>query len=89
MISICEKVRLQQLRKEKYSILSSILNIFQNIFLTEPHTYFVQYTESLVVFLYLTLNIEFFLKKCVKKGGAQFLYCLECKADIAILLTIS
>ena len=39
MISICEKVRLQQLTKVKYSILASILDIFQNFFLTEPHTY--------------------------------------------------
>ena len=36
MISTCEKVRLQQLRKGKYSILASI---FQNIFLTDPYTY--------------------------------------------------
>ena len=39
MISFCEKVRLQQLRKAKHSILGSILHIFQKIFLTEPHTY--------------------------------------------------
>ena len=30
---------LQQLRKAKYSILASILHIFQQNFLTEPHTY--------------------------------------------------
>ena len=39
MISICEKVRLQQLRKAKYSILASISHIFQKYFVTEPHTY--------------------------------------------------
>ena len=37
MISICEKVRLQRLTKAKYSILASILHIFQNFPLTEPH----------------------------------------------------
>ena len=39
MISICERVRLQLLRKAIYSILTSILHIFQKKFLTEPHTY--------------------------------------------------
>ena len=39
MISICVKVRLQQLRKTKYSILATILHIFLFFFLTEPHTY--------------------------------------------------
>ena len=40
MVCICEGVRLQQLRKAKYSILvSSILHIFQLFFLTEVHTY--------------------------------------------------
>ena len=38
MISICEEVRLQQLRKAKYSISASILHILQNIF-TEPRNY--------------------------------------------------
>ena len=38
MISLCEKVRLQQLRKAKCSILASISDIFQKNFLTEPHT---------------------------------------------------
>ena len=33
------KRRLQQLRKTKYSILAWTLHIFQNIFLTESHTY--------------------------------------------------
>ena len=32
-------MRLQQLRKAKYSILASILQIFNFFFLTEPHTY--------------------------------------------------
>ena len=39
MVSIRQKVRLQQLRKAKYSILALILQIFQNVFLTEHHTY--------------------------------------------------
>ena len=39
MISLCEKVKLKQLRNTKYSILASLLHIFQNFFLTEPHTY--------------------------------------------------
>ena len=39
MISICEKVWLQQLTKAKYSILESILHIFQKMFLTQSHTY--------------------------------------------------
>ena len=39
MISICEKVTLQQLRKAKYLILASILHISQNFIRTEPHTY--------------------------------------------------
>ena len=34
MISVCEKVRLQQLRMAKYSILASILHIFE-----KPHNY--------------------------------------------------
>ena len=39
MISICEKVRLQQLKKAKYWILASISHIFHKNFLTEPHIY--------------------------------------------------
>ena len=39
MISICERVRLQLLRKATYSILASILHIFQKKILREPHTY--------------------------------------------------
>ena len=39
MISIYGKVRLQQLRKAKYSILGSVLHIFQIFFLAETHTY--------------------------------------------------
>ena len=42
--AICEKVRLQKLRKAKYSILASILHIFQKIFLTELHTYLYKKT---------------------------------------------
>ena len=40
MISIYGKVKLQQLRKAKYSILGLILHIVQIFFLTETHTYF-------------------------------------------------
>ena len=32
-------MQLQQLRKAKFSILASISHIFQNLLLTEPHTY--------------------------------------------------
>ena len=39
MIFICEKVRLQQVGKSKYSILASMVHIFQNIFLTQSYTY--------------------------------------------------
>ena len=39
IISICGKTRLQQLRKIKYSILASVLHIFDNFFLAEPHTH--------------------------------------------------
>ena len=39
MISICEKMRIKQLTKAKYSILASILHIFLKKFLTESHTY--------------------------------------------------
>ena len=39
MISVCEKVRLQQLRMAKYSILASILHIFEKKILSEPHNY--------------------------------------------------
>ena len=46
MIFICEKVRLQLLRKAKYSILASISHIFQTIFLTELHTYFATFWKN-------------------------------------------
>ena len=39
MIFICEKVRLQQLIKAKYSILASICTFFFFFFLTEPYIY--------------------------------------------------
>ena len=39
MISICEKVRLQQLRKAKYLLLASVLHIFQIFFLRAYHTF--------------------------------------------------
>ena len=62
MISICETVRLQLLRKAIYSILASILHIFQKKFLTEPHTYLYN-----TLFSYILLSIwKDFLnhKKC-------------------------
>ena len=64
MISLCEKVELQQLRKAKYLILASILHKSQFFFLAEPHTYLC-YTicKSHVFFLYLALNLETSLKK--------------------------
>ena len=59
MITICEKLRLQQLRKAKYSILASILHIFEKHFLTEPHTY-----------LHNTLRKSYgFLISCFESGN--------------------
>ena len=45
MISICEKVRLQQLRKAKYSILVSIPLIFQKKNSDRASYLVIQYTE--------------------------------------------
>ena len=57
MISIFEKVRLQQLRKAKYSILASIAH-FSKTFPTEPRTY-----------LYYTLcKYHEFLISCFESG---------------------
>ena len=64
MISIYGKVRLQQLRKAKYSILGSILHIFQIFFLQRLIPICVIHCVNLVVFLYLALNREKIFKKC-------------------------
>ena len=60
MISICEKVRLQQLR-----IFNISLNIahFSKKILTEPHTTSAIYCVNLMIFLYLALNRDTFFKK--------------------------
>ena len=56
MISTCEKVRFEQLRKAKYSILASISHICQK---KEPHTY-----------LYNTLcKSHDFLISCFESGN--------------------
>ena len=63
MISICEEVRLQQLRKAKYSILASILHILQNIF-TEPHNYLNNTLCNVHYFLISCFEFGHILKKC-------------------------
>ena len=62
MISVCEKVRLQQLRKAKYSILASILQIFKKNFLQRLIPTCGIYCVDLMVFLYHALNVEEFFK---------------------------
>ena len=57
-------MRLQQLRKAKYSILASILHIFQKKFLTEHHTYCTIHCVNLMIFLYLALNLDTLFIKC-------------------------
>ena len=64
MIFICEKVRLQQVGKSKYSILASMVHIFQNIFLTQSYTYLYNTQWNLMIFSYLALNQDTFFKKC-------------------------
>ena len=63
MISISEKMRLQQLSKAKYSILTSILDNFQFCFLIEPHIYYKIHYVNVMVLLYLALNLETYFKK--------------------------
>ena len=63
MISIFEKVRLQQLRKEKYSILASILHIFQKPFLQNLMPTSTIHCVNIMIFLYLVLNLDTFFKK--------------------------
>ena len=61
MISICEKMRLQLLRKAKYSILASIFHIY--LFFSYGASYLLaKYSVNLMVFLYITLNLETFFK---------------------------
>ena len=60
MIFICEKVRLQQVGKSKYSILASMVHIFQNIFLTQSYTYLYNTQWNLMIFSYLALNQDTF-----------------------------
>ena len=54
MSSICEKMRLQQLRKAKYSILAPILHLIPTSTI---------HCVNLMIFLYLALNLETFFKK--------------------------
>ena len=61
MISVYEKVRLQQLRMAKYSILASVLHIFEKKILSKPRTCTIHYV-NLVIFLYLALNLDTFFK---------------------------
>ena len=77
MISICEKVRLQQLRKTKCSTLASILHIFLSFsFFTEPNSY-----------LYNTMCTSHgFLISCFEFGNIfQKMWLLE-KIHLVILL---
>ena len=65
MISICEKVKLQQARKAKYSILASILNIFQNFkSFQNLHTYLYKTMCTSHGFLISCFELETFFKKC-------------------------
>ena len=63
MISIFTKVRLEQLRKAKYSILASILLIFLFYFLQSLISTCTIQCVNLMVFLYLALNLETFQKR--------------------------
>ena len=64
MISIFEKVRLQKLRKAKYSILASILRIFQKPFLQSLIPTCRIQCVNMMDFLYLVLNLDTFFEKC-------------------------
>ena len=64
MISTCEGVRLQQLRKGKYLTLASILhNLKKKILLSLISTCTI-HCPNLMVFLYLALKLETFFNKC-------------------------
>ena len=64
MISICEKVGSQQLRKAKNSILASISHIFQKFFFTEPHTHFYNTLCKSHDFLISCFESGHIFKKC-------------------------
>ena len=56
MISVCQKLRLQQLRKAKYLILASISAHFLK-------TFYQRVGVNLMILLYLALNEDTFFKK--------------------------
>ena len=64
MIPICETAKLLQLRKAKYSILSSILHIFQKMLLKGPYTCTI-HCINLMIFLYSVLNLDILFSKNV------------------------
>ena len=64
MTSICKKVRLQQLRKAKYSILATICTFFKFFFLQSLVRTCTIHCLYLMIFLYFALNLETFFKKC-------------------------
>ena len=63
MSSICEKMRLQQSKKVKFSILALILHIFQFLYLQNLIPTCTIHCVNLMIFLYLALNLETFSKK--------------------------
>ena len=80
MISICEKVRLQQWIKVKYSVLAPTLYIF---FLTESHTYLCNTLCKSHDFLALNLNT--FYKNCdfLEKIILLFFFEQDLNTDIS------
>ena len=65
MISTCEGVRLQQLRKGKYLTLASILhNLKKKKILLSLISTCTIHCPNLMVFLYLALKLETFFNKC-------------------------
>ena len=62
MISVREKVRSEQLRKVKYSILATILPIFLFFFLQNLIPTCTIHCVNLMIFLYFALNLEAFFK---------------------------
>ena len=66
MISICKKVRLQQLGKTKYSILASILHIFQKVSLQSFTSVCTIQCVNLMIFFYFNLNLDTFFKIFLK-----------------------
>ena len=63
-IFIWEKVRLQKLRKPKYSILATILHIYQFLFLQSLIPTCTIYCVNLMILLYFALILEKNFKKC-------------------------